>query len=194
MYFIKVIVKVRSITMKTSIASSYITWIAVLALLTGVGTVSAAIAGEPGGALMTALWQFEGNASFESGARIEAGLIQFKPCAADLKRGSRGEVSRFQILPAIWRDYSNSRDYKNPYVAREVARKILIERDKWFRSSAGRPPTNFDLYVMWNAPGHYSKVGFSRKRLHAEISEKAQRFANLVESSVGAPVFQTALR
>ena len=180
--------------MKTSAALLHLTWIAVLALLSFVGEVSAATAGEPGGALITALWQFEGNASFESGARIEAGLIQFKPCAADLKRGSKGEVSRFQILPAIWRDYSDSRDYKNPYVAREVARKILIDRDKWFRSSTGQPPTNFDLYVMWNAPGHYSKVGFSRKRLHAEVREKAQRFANLVESSVQAPIFQTAQR
>ena len=180
--------------MKTSTAVSQLIWVAAVALLACVGKLSAATAGEPGGALMTALWQFEGNASFESGARIEAGLIQFKPCAADLKRGSKGEVSRFQILPRIWRDYSNSRDYTNPYVAREVARKILIDRDKWFRFSAGRPPTNFDLYVMWNAPGHYSNVGFSRKRLHAEVSEKAQRFANLVESSVGAPIFQTAQR
>lgn len=180
--------------MKTSTALSHLVLIAAVASLAFVGKVAAATAGEPGSALMTALWQFEGNASFDSGARIQAGLIQFKPCPADLKRGTRGEVSRFQILPQIWKDYSKSRDYTNPYTAREVARKILIDRDKWFRDSTGHPPTNFDLYVMWNAPGHYASVGFKKKKLHPEISEKAQRFANLVESSIGAPVFQTALR
>jgi hypothetical protein len=132
-------------------------------------------------AFFNALWQFEGNATFASGARIESGLIHLKPCAADQKRGTRGEVSRFQILPAIWRRYSPDRDYANPNSARDVAKKILIDRDRWFREATGHNPSAFDLYVMWNAPGQYEKAGFVRHRLTHPVSERAQRFANLVE-------------
>jgi hypothetical protein len=133
-------------------------------------------------ALYNALWQFEADTPLAIGLRMEAGVAKLRRCSADQKRGSAGEVSRFQILPRIWRDYSHSRDYSDPNLAWTVAQKILDDRAQWYRQATGREPTTFDLYVMWNAPGHYEHVNFERKRVRRVISEKAERFTNLVES------------
>jgi hypothetical protein len=139
-----------------------------------------------------ALWQFEGNASLESGLKIDGNLARLKFCAADKKIGRSGEVSRFQILPVVWRQYSRSRDYSNPDVAWAVMQRIIADRAQWFRSSAGREPGNFDLYLMWNAPGHYAKTGFRREHVRPVVRDRAERFSNLVESCSNQPPFKTA--
>ncbi|HSH94501.1 MAG TPA: hypothetical protein VK968_10180, partial [Roseimicrobium sp.] len=74
-------------------------------------------------------------AMFESGATAPfAG-------ASDRMRGASGEVSRYQIMPDVWRRYSSSRDYANPEVAWSVAKVILNERIAQFKEATGRQPS-----------------------------------------------------
>jgi hypothetical protein len=110
---------------------------------------------------------------------IETGADKEFRCAADTKRGRHREVSRYQILPDIFHRYTRSREYSNPDVAWGVAQRILEERKEWFQTKTGRKPSDFDLYLMWNAPGVYERAGFNAKRVPRDIRDRAQRFANL---------------
>ena len=95
--------------------------------------------------------------------------------------GRAGEVSRYQIHPSVWRNYSESRDYQNPELALQVARQHWNHLTNYFRARAGREPTPFDMYVLWNTRfGHYARKGFDQTRLSPVIRERAQRFVNLV--------------
>ncbi len=98
--------------------------------------------------------------------------------------GRAGEVSRYQIMPSVWKAYSDSRHYTNPKVSLQVAQQhwtVLYER---FKRQAGREPTDFDMYVLWNTRyGYYARKGFSPERLHPVIRDRAQRFVNLVNLS-----------
>jgi hypothetical protein len=111
-------------------------------------------------------------------AQIESGHLK----NPDIARGASGEVSRFQIMPVVWKSYSNSRSYSNPAIAWSVASRILKDRHDWFVRGTGRQPAAFDLYVMWNKPGLYQNVAFDRKRLPRQLREVASRFENLVHS------------
>ncbi len=85
--------------------------------------------------------------------------------------GHRGEVSRFQILPALW----PGGDPRNEQEALSAARAIMQVRLARFERLHKRPANNFEFYVLWNAPwdaDHPSKA----------VSERARRFANLVEA------------
>jgi hypothetical protein len=88
----------------------------------------------------------------------------------DYAVGSHGEVSRYQIRPVLW----PGGDPKDAESALTAAQKIMAERVSKFTQSHGRVPTDFEFYVLWNAPvqlGHPSSV----------VSERAIRFANLVQ-------------
>jgi hypothetical protein len=99
--------------------------------------------------------------------------------------GGLGEVSRYQIMPSVWKHYSSSRSYRNLDVATEVARQHWTSLYAYFKKKNEREPTNFDMYVMWNTRhGHYAARGFSPERLHPVIRDRAQRFTNLVEDSL----------
>ena len=94
--------------------------------------------------------------------------------------GCAGEVSRFQIRPEIWRLYSASRSFSNPQISALVAHQHLRSLEAIFRSRAGRDPTDFDLYVLWNAgAGYYGRIGFAPDRVHHRIAERATRYVNL---------------
>jgi len=96
--------------------------------------------------------------------------------------GRAGEVSRYQIMPSVWRRYSASRDYQNPALSLEVACKHWIYLHDYFKSKTHREPTEFDMYVLWNTRhGYYARKGFDPKRLHRVVFDRAQRFCNLVE-------------
>lgn len=84
--------------------------------------------------------------------------------------GSCGEVSRYQIRPNLWPG-GNARNQQN---ALAVARNIMRRREARFEKTHHRRPTDFEFYVLWNAPwevGHPSKV----------VAARAVRFANLVQ-------------
>lgn len=94
--------------------------------------------------------------------------------------GGAGEVSRFQILPKVWRSYTKSREYQSRWLAAEVARRHLGVLRDGFARETGRHANDFDIYVMWNAGlGYYRQQGFDPRRVHRVIKERAGRFVNL---------------
>jgi hypothetical protein len=116
----------------------------------------------------------------EALAEFETGATKPTPCAADRAVGSRNEISRFQILPAVWRQYSASRNYHDPETAWNVAVKILSDRHKSFQKATSRDWDYFDIYVMWNAPGQYRRANWNRARISPIVRERAERFSNLM--------------
>jgi hypothetical protein len=99
-----------------------------------------------------------------------AALAMIESGKCDRAIGRAGEISRFQIKPRLWPG-GNPQD---PEAALAVAQSIMRERLNVFRHTHNRPPTDFDFYVLWNAP---SKVD----RPRGTIAERARRFANLVQ-------------
>jgi len=94
--------------------------------------------------------------------------------------GSAGEISRYQIKPRIWREYSLSRAWRDAGVSSQVAQEYLADLEATFRRRAGRDATDFDLYVLWNAgPAYYARIGYSARRVGAVIRERAERYVNL---------------
>ncbi len=84
--------------------------------------------------------------------------------------GPGGEISRFQIRHELW----PGGDPQNAEVALAVAQKIMRARLDEFQQSHQRAATDFEFYILWNAPwkaDHPSKA----------VIERARRFANLVE-------------
>jgi hypothetical protein len=99
----------------------------------------------------------------------------------DREVGKAGEVSRYQILPSVWKSYSNSRDYQNPEVSLQVARQHWTYLANYFKQRAGHEPSDFDMYVLWNTSfGYYARKGFVRQQLNPVVIDRAQRFVNLV--------------
>jgi hypothetical protein len=87
----------------------------------------------------------------------------------DYAVGQRGEVSRFQILPTLW----PGGDPQNRQEALAAAKEIMQVRLNRFEKTHKRSATDFEFYVLWNAPwqaNHPSKA----------VSDRAERFANLV--------------
>ena len=83
--------------------------------------------------------------------------------------GPGGEVSRFQIRPELWPG-GNSNDKQDALAA---AKEIMKPRLEAFEKTHQRPPTDFEFYVLWNAPwqaDHPTKA----------VTERARRFSNLV--------------
>ena len=96
--------------------------------------------------------------------------------------GGAGEVSRYQIMPAVWRRYSDSRNYHDPGVSLEVAREHWVALYTMFKRQAGREPTDFDMYVLWNTrSGYYATRAFDPARLGPVVRDRAQRYVNLVQ-------------
>jgi len=100
----------------------------------------------------------------------------------DNEIGQAGEVSRYQIMPSVWKHYSHSSYYDNPQVSRVVAQQHWSSLRASFKNKTGREPDNFDMYVMWNTCyGYYASKGFRPARLDPVVRDRAQRFVNLVE-------------
>jgi hypothetical protein len=124
-------------------------------------------------------------------SRLEA-LSQIETGDDDRAVGGAGEVSRYQIKPWIWRLYSDSEAYSDQRISTQVAAQHLAGLAALFRKRTQREPTDFDLYVLWNAgPTYYNRIGFSMSRVHPIIRDRARRYANLRES-LGARLAQTA--
>lgn len=108
----------------------------------------------------------------------------------DREVGRAGEVSRYQIMPSVWRHYSSSHSYRNPEVALEVARQHWAALYDSFKRRAHREPSDFDMYVLWNTRfGYYASRGFNPRHLQAIVRDRAERFVNLVE--LGAAQYAT---
>jgi hypothetical protein len=100
----------------------------------------------------------------------------------DREIGGAGEVSRYQIMPSVWRRYSASRNFGNPQVSLAVAQRHWATLYGAFKQQAGREPTDFDMYVLWNTHyGYYAARNFNPARLAPVVRDRAQRYVNLVQ-------------
>jgi len=92
----------------------------------------------------------------------------------DYTVGIHHEVSRYQILPCVWKKYALPDErYQHPRDALSVAQRIMWARVIEFERCTGTAPTNFQLYVLWNAPRdvmHPSRI----------VAARATRFCNLL--------------
>ena len=125
-------------------------------------------------------------------AEFETGTTSPAFCAGDQMIGRSKEVSRFQIMPEVWRQYSKSRDYTNPGVAWEIAERILQDRREAFRRVTGRNWNYRELYLMWNAPGAFERANFNPRKVSRVVRERAERFSNLA-SRGGAVTIQAGI-
>lgn len=103
-----------------------------------------------------------------------AALSQLETRDNDNAIGSAGEISRFQIKPKLWQRYAgSSTNWKNPTEALAAAQQLMKERCTGFERRFNRPPTDFEFYVLWNAPAQLNKPAKA-------VSERAERFCRLV--------------
>jgi hypothetical protein len=89
--------------------------------------------------------------------------------------GRAGEISRYQILKSEWRSVTTSTRWTDPAVARDVTLKLIDRRVKQFRAKHGREPSDFEFYVLWNAPAQV----LVRGKVSKVVAERAERYANL---------------
>ena len=143
-------------------------WAGILCVAAGIGSAAGSV---PAG-LREAL------AEFETGATCAT------QCAADSKVGSRKEISRFQILPGVWQQYSRARNYRDPEIAWNVAKRILEERHGDFHEATHRDWDYVDIYLMWNAPGEYRRAKWDRRHVSRVVLRRAERFSNLMQERV----------
>jgi hypothetical protein len=112
-------------------------------------------------------------------ARLQAmdrwsALSQIESADNDYAVGLRREVSRYQVLPAVWRRYASpNADWRNPDHALSVAKVVMRERSVEFERRFGRPPTDLEFYILWNAPAQISRAS-------KVVYQRAMRFRNLV--------------
>jgi hypothetical protein len=100
----------------------------------------------------------------------------------DREIGGRGEVSRYQIMPSVWRHYSDSLNYRNPQTSLAVAKRHWASLYSSFKQQAHREPTDFDMYVLWNTRyGYYASRSFNPSHLSSSVRDRAQRYVNLVQ-------------
>jgi len=104
-------------------------------------------------------------------------LSQIESGDDDKAVGRLGEISRYQILPDVWNSYApETANWENPKDALKVAKVAMKKRCADFEQSFHRAPTDFEFYVLWNAPAQI-------ERPSRVVSERAKRFCNLLEKN-----------
>jgi len=83
--------------------------------------------------------------------------------------GPGGEISRFQIRRELWPG-GNPQDAHD---ALSAAQEIMQSRLDEFQHTHKRPATDFEFYVLWNAP-------WQQDHPSTAVTERARRFSNLV--------------
>ena len=105
-----------------------------------------------------------------------AALSQLESGDNDCAVGAAGEVSRYQMKLDLWRQYATTNaDWQKPADALKVAQELMKDRCADFEETFHRPPTDFEFYVLWNAPAQIRKPA-------KNVRERAERFCNLVAS------------
>jgi hypothetical protein len=103
-----------------------------------------------------------------------AALSQIESGDNDRAVGRQGEVSRFQILPEVWRRYAPVRaNWRKPDDALSVAKVAMQERCLAFERRFHRSPNDVEFYVLWNAPSQLPRPSKT-------VYQRAQRFQNLL--------------
>ena len=103
-------------------------------------------------------------------------LSQIESGDNDHAVGTVGEVSRYQIRPAVWQRYAPARaDWTNPDKALSVAKQAMQERCAAFERAVHRSPTDSEFYILWNAPAQIQRPGKA-------VLDRAARFCNLLKT------------
>ena len=106
-----------------------------------------------------------------------AALSQIESGDNDKAVGKKGEISRYQILPHVWAAFAaENADWENPKEALAVAKVAMKKRCADFEQTFHRTPTDFEFYVLWNAPAQIERPG-------SVVTERAKRFCNLLEKN-----------
>ncbi len=106
-----------------------------------------------------------------------AALAEIESNNNDNALGSAGEISRYQVRPEIWRRYAPAKaNWRNASDALPVAKQIMRERLAEFERRFGRSPSDFEFYILWNAPRQI-------RRPVKAVRRRAERFSNLVASA-----------
>jgi hypothetical protein len=104
-----------------------------------------------------------------------AALSQVESGDNDKAVGRKGEISRYQILPDVWEAFApENANWESSKDALAVAKAAMRKRCADFEHTFNRPPTDFEFYVLWNAPAQIERPG-------SVVSERAKRFCNLLE-------------
>jgi len=103
-----------------------------------------------------------------------AALSQIESRDNDRAIGAVGEISRYQVRRELWRKFAAPEaDWQKPEHALAVAQELMKTRCLEFEKSYHRAPSDFEFYVLWNAPAqiqHPSKA----------VRKRAERFCNLL--------------
>jgi hypothetical protein len=88
--------------------------------------------------------------------------------------GKAGEVSRYQIMPNVWRAYGGGNP-RNSAEAKRIATKIMSARIAKFEAQHSRQPSMVEVYALWRSPARAMQL-----KLSAAVRECGHRFSNLV--------------
>jgi hypothetical protein len=103
-----------------------------------------------------------------------AALSQIESRNNDSAIGAVGEISRYQVRREVWLKLAApGSDWQKPQDALVVAQQVMKERCAQFEKANHRPPTDFEFYVLWNAPAQIT-------RQSKAVRKRAERFCNLV--------------
>lgn len=83
--------------------------------------------------------------------------------------GSSGEITRFQIRHELWA----GGDPRDVQIALSTAQNIMRLRLDAFEHTHKRTPTDFEFYVLWNAPLQVNHPSVA-------VTDRASRFVDLV--------------
>jgi hypothetical protein len=135
----------------------------------GAPNSGSSLAGAPGARSWSTQWfdSLEGR-RFAALADLETGSRD------DLPPGAAGEVSRFAVVPAVWRKYPRLplSSARNPFTALNVARAVMEDRISRFAHRHGRQPTDAEWSMLWHAP--------NRSRWTPSDRDYSRRFSNLM--------------
>jgi hypothetical protein len=110
-----------------------------------------------------------------------AALSQIESGDNDAAIGAAGEVSRYQMKPELWRLYAPAgASCEKAKDSLAVAQEVMKDRCSDFEKDFHRPPTDFEFYVLWNAPAQIQTPS-------STVRERANRFCNLVADVSAAP-------
>lgn len=111
-------------------------------------------------------------------ARLMEALSLIESGDRDDAVGKAGEVSRYQIMPFVWRKYKGGNP-RNHADARRVAVRILTDRIQEFQQKHRRDPSLVETYALWRSPARAMQL-----RLSSSVQECGNRFATLASIAI----------
>lgn len=100
------------------------------------------------------------------------------------KRGKRGEISAYQIMPKVWRSYTNyAYHHTKPHIAAAVANRhgdwLVVQFLRYYK----RTPNEVEFYCMWNLGWTKFKVKYKGQVMScpAATQDAALRFNGLLQ-------------